>query len=77
MFDPELEALQAGDVIVFQFGPTEWVAPVLAEPESQHMYGLPETMRIVRVQALREQFGKYPNRERDVVYVPLAHVIAY
>lgn len=73
----ELEALTAGDVIAFDFGTSTWVGEVLSAPETQSMYRDDNPTRIVRVQALREQFGKYPNRPNDVIYVPLADIVAY
>ena len=72
-----LELLQPGDVIVFTFGSSTWVAPVISAPETQSMYRDNNPTRVVRVQALREQFGKYPNRANDTLLVPLADIIAF
>jgi hypothetical protein len=72
-----LEALVPGDVIVFEFGPTTWVAPVVAVPETQSMYRDNNPTRVVRVAALRAQFGKYENRETDTVLVPLSSIVAF
>lgn len=78
MNDSELlELLQAGDVIVFTFGPSTWVAPVLSAPETQSMYRDNNPTRVVRVAALREQFGKLPNRAGDTILVPLADIVAF
>ncbi len=72
-----LEALQPGDVIVFEFGSSTWVAPVLSAPETQSMYRDNNPTRVVRVEAQRAQFGKYGNREGDTLLVPLSSVVAF
>lgn len=73
----DLELLQPGDVIVFDFGSSTWIAPVLSAPETQSMYRDANPVRVVRVQALREQFGKYPNRANDSILVPLTNIVAF
>jgi hypothetical protein len=68
---------QAGDVIVFTFGPSIWVAPVISgRVEIVSMYRDDNPTPVVRVEALREQFGKYPNRPNDIILVPLDSIIA-
>lgn len=75
--DELLEGLQVGDVIVFDFGQSTWVAPVIGEVETTSMYRDNNPVRVVRVQSLREQFGKYPNRDNDSFLVPLSSIVAF
>jgi hypothetical protein len=71
------ELLQTGDVIVFDFGQTTWVAPVIGSPFTTSMYRDNNPTLVVKVQALREQFGKYPNRDGDTILVPLSNIVAF
>lgn len=73
----ELEALQNGDVIVFTFGRSTWVAPVVAEPHTVSMYRDDNPTRVVRVAMLREQFDGRPNFPNNTALVPLTDIVAY
>ena len=72
----DLELLEPGDVVVFEFGPSTWVAPVVSGPCTVSMYRDNNATRVVRVEALREQFGKYANRDHDTILVPFATIVA-
>ena len=74
--DELLEALVPGDVIVFAFGTSTWVAPVVEGPHTACMYRDGNFVRVVRVESLREQFGKYPNRPGESILVPLSDIQA-
>lgn len=73
----ELELLQTGDVIVFEFGQSMWVAPVVEGPSTTNMYRDNNPTRVVKVAAMRAQFGKYENREGDTILVPLTTIVAF
>lgn len=68
--------IKPGQVIVFEFGTSEWVGVVLTEPFTASMFRDNNPTTVVRVTAQRGQFGKYADRDGDTVLVPLTTIVA-
>lgn len=71
------EPIQVGDVVVVQFGPTEWVAEVIDAPRLRRGYrGSTDPELIIIVDLDRAQFGKYATRPGDTAWFSIDEVIA-
>jgi hypothetical protein len=69
--------IEAGDVIVVQFGSTEWVVEVAEAPRERLGFRGSTVPQMILVANLdRAQFGRYPTRVGDQSWFSLDEVIA-